>query len=108
MADPVTRDPVTRIKELDAERSKLIETAKKEAFARAEAAVKDLNDLGFEYRLVTGARKISKKGVVPDKACPICGFRTSPPHDRRRHRHSKAKRRPFNAAELKEFGLKKI
>jgi hypothetical protein len=45
------QDPVARIKELDAEKSKLIESAKSEALERAKQAVSDLTALGFSYQL---------------------------------------------------------
>ena len=41
------------------------------------------------------------------EACPICGFQTTPPHDRRTHRYQK-KKAPLSAAELKEKGLTKV
>jgi hypothetical protein len=44
-------DPIARIKALDAEKSKLIESAKSEALERAKQAVADLNALGFSYSL---------------------------------------------------------
>jgi DNA-binding protein H-NS len=39
--------------------------------------------------------------------CPICDFQTTPPHDRRAHRHQK-KKAPLSAQELKEKGLTKV
>ncbi len=41
------------------------------------------------------------------EACPICGFQTTPPHDRRTHRYQK-KKAPLSAQELKEKGLTKV
>jgi hypothetical protein len=46
---------IQRIKELDQERATLFEQAKEEALRRANQAVEDLNALGLNYRLVTGA-----------------------------------------------------
>ena len=46
---------IQRIKELDQERATLFERAKEEALRRANEAVEDLNALGLNYRLVTGA-----------------------------------------------------
>ena len=46
---------IQRIKELDEERATLFEQAKEEALRRANQAVEDLNTLGLNYRLVTGA-----------------------------------------------------
>jgi hypothetical protein len=46
---------IQRIKELDQERATLFDQAKEEALRRANQAVEDLNALGLNYRLVTGA-----------------------------------------------------
>jgi hypothetical protein len=115
MAD---KSPIARIKELEDARNKLISTTKAEALGRANQAVADLLALGFKYHLIDEVRledvKIAKKGsrkrtgTIKDAPCPICEFKTKPPHDRRAHRFSKAKRRPFNAADLKEKGYTKV
>jgi hypothetical protein len=105
-------DPIARIKALDAERTKLLDEAKKDALARAQQAISDLNALGFAYSLASVAKKaVGRKAVgrIPsDNPCRICGFRTNPPHDARRHRFSKAKKRPFNAKELTDLGMRKV
>jgi hypothetical protein len=94
--------------------TKLFEDAKKEALARAQQAVSDLNALGFSYSLTqvsVGRKPAGRKGLggIPiEKPCRICGFRTNPPHDARRHRFSKAKKRAFNAKELANLGLRKV
>jgi hypothetical protein len=81
-------------KALDEQRVKLLEDAKKEALDKAEKAVAELNELGFDYRLVEGAstaRAPRKAGTeVPkrqarDLPCPICKFKTTPHHDGRMH-----------------------
>jgi hypothetical protein len=106
---------IERIKELDKERARLLDSAKKEALSRAEQAVADLNALGFAYRLVNSigrakTARASRGGTrtIKDKVCPVCDFKTKPPHDRRAHRFSKAKKRPFTAAELKEKGYVRV
>ena len=43
-----------KLKALDEERAKLLEDAKKEALEAAHKAIEDLNELGFDYRLVEG------------------------------------------------------
>ena len=104
-------DAVTRIKELDQERAKLLDTAKKEAIARAQAAVSDLNALGFEFQLTSRAgKKITRKRTrtIKDQPCPVCKFKTEPSHDRRAHRFTNNPKRPFTAAELKEKGYTKV
>jgi hypothetical protein len=93
------KDPIARIKELDAEKSKLIESAKSEALERAKQAVADLNALGFAYCLAQGsvARKSAGRkatGHIPaDNPCRICGFRPA----RRTMPASTDSRKPRNA-----------
>jgi hypothetical protein len=104
-----------QIKKLDEERGKILEGAKKEALARAEEAINELTALGFDYELVEPARAIARKTRTARKAwgpdhhpkgmCPICGWATSPPHDKRSHR-SQTKKKPFTDAELAEKGMK--
>ena len=50
----------------------------------------------------------SRKGTrrVKDAACPICGFKTIPPHDGRAHR-SQSPKKPFTADELAARGFRK-
>lgn len=50
MADSV----VQQLKRLDEQRSKLLETAKASALAKAKEAVEELNALGYKYRLAEG------------------------------------------------------
>ena len=110
----MAESPINRIKELDKERAKLLDTAKREALTRAESAVAELNALGFAYRLVNGAVSgrpgMGRRGgrKMRAKVCPLCKFETKPPHDRRAHRFSSAKRRAFTPAELKEKGYVRV
>jgi hypothetical protein len=102
-----------KIIQLDKQREKIVGEAKKEAIASANAAVKALNDLGFNYQLVQKGQSsaaTSRKGTrtIKDAACAYCGFKTSPPHDKRAHRtQPTGKKRPFSAAELAKKGYKK-
>ena len=61
MTDKTT---IQRIQELDRERTALFETAKEEALHRAIEAVEDLNALGLNYRLVTGAAPPGSKSTA--------------------------------------------
>ena len=89
-------DTLERIKQLDKERSSLLDTAKKTALVAANQAITALNALGFNYRLISASAKTastkrksdSRKGTrrVKDAPCPICKFKTAPPHDARKHR----------------------
>ena len=108
-----------KLKALDAQRAQLMEDAKKEALDNAEKAVAELNELGFDYRLVEGAststtarapRKPSSqapKRQARDVPCPICHFKTTPHHDGRMHRSQKTKK-PFSVEELMERHLAKV
>ena len=105
-----------KLKALDAQRAQLLEDAKKEALDNAEKAVAELNELGFNYRLVEGAsaaRAPRKSGTeapkrqARDLPCPICDFKTTPHHDGRMHRSQKAKK-PFSVEELMEKHLAKV
>jgi hypothetical protein len=106
-----------KLKALDAQRAQLLEGAKKEALDNAEKAVAELNELGFHYTLTEGAtstarapRKTSSqapKRQKKDVPCPICHFKTDPPHDGRMHRSQKTKK-PFTVEELMERHLAKV
>jgi hypothetical protein len=107
-----------KLKALDAQRAQLLEGAKKEALDNAERAVAELNELGFHYTLSEGAstatprapRKASSqapKRQKKDVPCPICNFKTDPPHDGRMHRSQKTKK-AFTVEELMEKGLTKV
>jgi hypothetical protein len=110
-----------RLKALDAERAQLLNDAKKEALDNAQRAVADLNELGFDYRLVEGAtaptappaRAPRKATAQPPKRqprdlpCVVCKFRTLPHHDGRMHRSQKIKK-PFSVEELMERHLTKV
>jgi hypothetical protein len=105
-----------KLKALDAQRTQLLEGAKKEALENAEKAVAELNELGFHYTLTEGAtaaRASRKAGADPSKRqardlpCPICHFKTMPHHDGRMHRSQKTKK-PFTVEELMEKHLGKV
>ena len=110
-----------KLKALDAQRAQLLDGAKKEALDKVEKAVAELNELGFNYRLVEGAaastalparapRKAASQGPkrqARDIPCPTCGFKTTPHHDGRMHRSQKTKK-PFTVEELMERHLAKV
>jgi hypothetical protein len=115
----MAREPgvLDQLKALDEQRAKLLEGAKNAALEKAKEAIEELNALGFRYRLAEGpalARVLRAKteGETPnhkpkDADCPICNFRTKPPHDRRSHRNQERKK-PFTAKELEERGLVRV
>ena len=110
----MTRSAVDKIRELERRRAKLISVAKSEAIRKVDNALKELNELGFNYRLVADGRIASAKTAraggrkrgVNNAACKICKFRTVPPHDARTHR-GQSKKAPFTNRELTERGLRR-
>jgi hypothetical protein len=108
-----------KLKALDAQRTQLLDDAKKEALDSAEMAVAELNELGFHYSLTEGATTSTSAPRAPRKAsqapkrqardlpCPICHFKTTPHHDGRLHRSQKNKK-PFTVEELMERHLAKV
>jgi len=97
-----------QLKSLDNQRSKLLEGAKTEAMEKVREALADLNLLGFHYEISEGG-KSARRSVRErkDEPCPICKFKTTPPHDGRRHRSQGAKKKPFTNQELAQFGFAK-
>lgn len=51
-----------QIRKLDEQKAQLLETAKKEALKKAEAAIAELNELGFNYRLTGGPATPTSSG----------------------------------------------
>jgi DNA repair exonuclease SbcCD ATPase subunit len=100
-------DVIQKLKELDKERAGLLDSAKKEALSKATEAVAALNSLGFNYQLAEGGKRVSRKatGQIKDGPCPVCKFKTTPPHDARKHRSQGKKKKPFTSQQLVEFGL---
>jgi hypothetical protein len=107
-----------QLKALDEQRVKLVENAKATALEKVRAGIAELNELGFHYGLVDGTDKPrspikEKSGAKATKrqlknvACPVCGFRTSPPHDARSHRGQNPKR-AFTTEELTAKKLSKV
>jgi hypothetical protein len=98
------KSAIQRIKD---EQAPIGDQAKEEALEKAKAAVAELNALGLNYTLSSGAETSKGKGAIKPAACSICEFQTSPPHDGRTHRNQKEKG-PFSPAELTEKGLVKM
>jgi hypothetical protein len=103
----MAKSALQRLKELDNERQRIMEQATTEARRRVDEALDGLNALGKRFRLVednSGGRKGTRQ--VKDAPCKICGFRTVPPHDARRHRGQRTKK-PFTNDELQSMGMRK-
>jgi hypothetical protein len=78
---------IQRVKDPDAERASIFDQAKAEALEKAKAAVAELNALGLNYTLSTGAGRQGTrgagKGIIKAAGCSICEFQSAPPHDGR-------------------------
>jgi hypothetical protein len=110
---------IDEIKELKARLQSKTEQAKKEALENSREAIDFLRELGldndtilkelgFRARNAPKAPKAKDGGTGPkDEPCPICIFRTDPPHDGRSHR-GQSKKKPFTLEELEEKGLTKV
>lgn len=112
MSEVKNMSVLDQLKKLDEQRAKLMADAKAEALAKAEAAVADLNAIGFSYRLVEGdgapKAKRQQRQKDPNEPCKTCNFVTAPPHDSRRHRAQGEAKKPFTVKELEALGLKKV
>ena len=110
---------IERVKQLQKEAAALMNSARKEAMDKINAALAELRDLGFHYFVSEKSSQKRKGRSAPDRkgtrrvkadtVCPICKFKTSPPHDARKHRFTQGKKKkPFSPKELQELGLKKM
>jgi hypothetical protein len=108
----VARSILERIQDLERQKQALLSDAKKEALAKVEAAVAELNALGFNYVLSeapgtsSSGNRVGTRGRT-NRPCPICKFKTAPPHDGRRHRSQGGNKKPFTVGELQKLGYEK-
>jgi DNA repair exonuclease SbcCD ATPase subunit len=107
---------IEEIKELKARIESMTEQAKAEALDKASEAIAFLRMLGLDNDTILkelgfrGRTKVkeSREGTPPEEEpCPICNFRTDPPHDGRSHR-GQTKKRPLTTEELEKKGLTKV
>jgi hypothetical protein len=110
------KSAIEEIKELKARVESMTAQAKAEALDKASEAIGFLRELGLDNDTILkelgfrgrAAAKESREGRLPeDEPCPVCHFRTDPPHDGRSHR-GQSKKRPFSAEELEQKGLTKV
>ena len=116
------KSAIEEIKELKARMESMTEQAKAEALDKVREAIGVLRELGLNnntilkelgFRGQAAAKeskesKESKERSGPkDEPCPICHFRTDPPHDARSHR-GQSKKKPFTAEELEQKALTKV
>ena len=102
-------EPLQQIQALEAQIAQLREKAHTDALAKVQAALTSLNALGYNYSITEkGGKKATKTArPVKDTECPVCNFKTVPPHDRRAHRHMEDPAKPFTKKQLDEKGLVK-
>ena len=100
---------IARVKQLQDQIAEASKEAVSEALEQAEEAIATLNALGQRYKIVrVGASGRSTRQTNPDRDCPVCQFRTDPPHDARRHRGQGKTKKAFTAAQLADLGLGKV
>lgn len=107
LSEKLDETPVQKLARLDAERAEILATAKADALQKANDAVIELNALGFHYHLSEEAPKANaaKRGFPSDADCPVCKFKTVPPHDGRAHKSHTAF---FDDDELAKRNLVKV
>jgi hypothetical protein len=111
---------IDEIKELKAVIQSKTAQAKAETLEEAREAINFLRELGIDNDTILkdlGFRartkypkekaKSNEKTVAGDDPCPICNFRTEPPHNGRNHR-GQVEKRPFTPEELEEKELTKL
>jgi hypothetical protein len=110
------KSAIEEIKELKARLESITEQAKTEALDKASEAIGFLRELGLDNDRILkelGFRgrakdRESREAMPPEEGpCPICSFRTDPPHDGRSHR-GQSKKKPFTTENLEEKGLTKL
>jgi hypothetical protein len=112
------KSAIEEIKELKARMESITEQAMAEALAKANEAIGVLRELGlnndtilkqlgFRGRAAAKESKSREESAPKDEPCPICHFRTDPPHDGRSHR-GQPKKKPFTAEELEQKALTKV
>lgn len=108
MARDDTSNAAQRIKQLQDEIANLQADAREQLLQRIRKDLAELNSMGLTYQLVSGRSRggsASKRFSDPDRACPVCKFKTEPYHDARTHRAQGRNKKPFSADELRNLGL---
>lgn len=117
--------PMEELEQLERRREELRTQVRETAESDLRGALERFNSLNlgttYELRalgLPAAARRAigpaeggSRKGTrgLRDAPCDICGFKTSPLHDKRAHRSQPADaKRPFSAEELTAKGMVKV
>jgi hypothetical protein len=110
------KSAIEEIKELKAQLDSKTGQAKAEALDRAGEAIGFLRELGLHndtileqlgFRGRAEPQDSRERRPAKEEPCPICNFRTEPPHDGRTHR-GQTKKKPLTAEELEQKGLLKV
>jgi hypothetical protein len=110
------KSAIEEIKELKARMESMTAQAMAEALDKAREAIGVLRELGLNndtilkelgFRGRAAAKGSGEGRPLKDEPCPICHFRTDPPHDGRLHR-GQSKKKPFTAEELEQKALTKV
>jgi hypothetical protein len=110
------KSAIEEINELKARIEGIAEQAKAEALAKANEAIGVLRELGIDNDVILkelgfkgkAKNQESRVGRPPkDGQCPVCNFKTDPPHNGRSHR-SQITKKPFTADELEQKGMTKV
>jgi hypothetical protein len=110
------KSAIEEINDLTARIESMAERAKAGALAKTNEAINVLRELGIDNDGILkelgfkGPAKDqgSKAGRAPkDELCPVCNFKTAPPHNARSHR-SQTTKKPFTADELEQKGMTKV
>jgi hypothetical protein len=110
------KSAIEEINELKARLESMAEQAKAEALDKASEAIGVLRALGLDndrilkelgFRGRAKDRESREAAPPKEELCPICNFRTDPPHDGRSHR-GQTNKRPLTAEELEKKGLTKV
>lgn len=126
-ADKIDQEAAAKKAAVEAKMAELNASVTDELVSRGMALIEDFRDAGhsawaaikmiaakasvpFSSKEPAKAAKASTTKATrtsnPDRPCPICGFKTVPPHDARRHR-GQSEKKPFTAEELNTMGMKK-
>jgi len=92
-----------QIKALAEQKAALVEQARAAAIEQVDAGIAELKLLGFDFVLAPADMKPVRivNRSPKDAPCPICAFKTNPPHDKRAHKgHAAA----FTAEEIAAKG----
>jgi hypothetical protein len=111
----MAKSPVNAAREelaqIEKRREELMSGIRGSAESELKNALREFNALGlgvtYELRAVGRGSRRGTRSVDPNRPCPICGFKTIPPHDARAHRAQGNKKKAFTAEELSAKGLAK-